>query len=97
MSDYLEFVRTLPCCITGAPADDAHHIIAAGLGGIMGGKQSDLLVIPLTRGEHQRLHRNVKAWEAELGPQCYYLMRTLLLAERAGWELINTREWEAYA
>lgn len=54
---YLEFVRSLPCFITGKTENViAHHIISCGLGGSMGSKVSDLFAIPMCTEEHQRLH-----------------------------------------
>ena len=44
---YLDWVKTLPSCISGRPADDPHHIIGRGEGG-MGTKASDYFAIPLT-------------------------------------------------
>jgi len=54
---YLVWVKSLPCSICGAPADDAHHLIGVGNMGGMGTKASDVLVMPLCRGCHTELHR----------------------------------------
>lgn len=53
---YLDWVKTLPCVVCAAPADDAHHIKGAGLGG-MARKPPDWAVMPVTRGCHQLIHR----------------------------------------
>ncbi|MNI10597.1 hypothetical protein D3C73_637140 [compost metagenome] len=62
------------CCGCGRRADDPHHIIGHGLGG-MGTKPSDYQTIPLARDCHRKLHDNPDAWEAEHGCQ------TVLLAQ----------------
>ena len=41
--------------LSGAPSDDAHHIIGHGMGGI-GTKAPDWAVIPMTRGCHTTFH-----------------------------------------
>lgn len=60
------------CCGCGRRADDPHHIIGHGLGG-MGTKPSDYLTIPLARDCHRKLHDNPDAWEAEHGSQAVLL------------------------
>jgi hypothetical protein len=90
---YLDWVKTLSCCGCGIePASDgfsvntmdAHHLIAAGLGGGMGTKASDLLTIPLCRKCHNELHRDVKDWETENGSQYKHICLTLLEAVDEG-------------
>lgn len=54
---YTDWVRSLDCCICGAPADDPHHIIGAGEGG-MGTKACDLLTMPLCRPHHAEMHKD---------------------------------------
>ena len=60
MSDYTDWVRTQPCCITGAIGDfvDPHHIKGyahvTGAGGKL--KGSDLACIPLRHDLHNELH-----------------------------------------
>lgn len=71
------WVKTLPSAVSKMPADDAHHIIGHGQGG-MGLKASDLFVFPLTRGEHDELHRHGwKAWEKIYGSQWRFVAETL--------------------
>ena len=54
---YLEFVRSLYCCVTGKTDNViAHHIIACEMGGGMGAKSSDLFAIPVNSIVHQEMH-----------------------------------------
>lgn len=71
---YLAWVKSQPCIATRQPADDPHHIIGHGFGG-MGTKASDWAVIPLQRWAHDELHRDVKTWERLHGNQVDLLMR----------------------
>ena len=77
---YLNYVKSLECCGCGVKADEAHHIISAGLGGGMGTKASDLLVMPVCRGCHDEIHRDTKAWESTYGSQYKHICLTLLQA-----------------
>ncbi len=70
------WVKTQPCCACGATADDPHHIIGHGLGG-MGTKPCDYLTIPLCRTCHRNLHDDPAAWEAEHGSQTDHLAKFL--------------------
>lgn len=65
---YLQWVKSQLCVIRGIQADDAHHIIGHGQGG-MGTKAHDLFTIPLCREEYDALHRDPSRWEAEHGSQ----------------------------
>ena len=49
---YLEFVRSMACCVCMEQETDAHHVKTVGAGG------SDLGVIPLCRLHHQEWHKN---------------------------------------
>lgn len=69
LPEYLQWVKTQACCGCGQQADDPHHIINHGFGG-MGTKANDLLVIPLCRICHGELHRDVKAWERKTVVSC---------------------------
>jgi len=74
---YLNFVRTLPCVITGQYGVDAHHMIGHGQGG-MGLKASDYFAFPLCRELHDELHRHGWVlWEQEHGSQWSYVAQTL--------------------
>lgn len=56
---YLRWVRTLPCCVCGAPADSAHHLIGMWQVSGMGLKAPDSLVMPVCDGPggcHQAIH-----------------------------------------
>jgi len=76
---YLEWVKTLDCVYSGMPADDAHHIIGVGEGG-MGTTASDLFVYPVTRGEHSKVHQIPERWP----DQWEYVARTLREAVKQG-------------
>lgn len=60
---YLDYVKTLPCVITGAPADDPHHV--CGLGLERSGKVSDWAVIPVTRKAHNHIHAMPGTWQKQ--------------------------------
>ncbi|EKN6077478.1 TPA: DUF968 domain-containing protein [Yersinia enterocolitica] len=65
---WLKWVKSQQCCGCGNSADDPHHIIGHGQGG-MGTKAHDLLTIPLCRICHDALHADMRVWEAEHGSQ----------------------------
>lgn len=65
---WLKWVKSQQCCGCGGSADDPHHIIGHGQGG-MGTKAHDLFTIPLCRACHDALHADMRAWEAEHGSQ----------------------------
>lgn len=80
---YMKFVKSLPSCISGMPADDAHHIKVRGFGGTT--KCSDLFTIPLTREEHSEFHRiGQSTWEELHGQQLVFALRTIEAAFREG-------------
>lgn len=66
MPVYTRWVKTQKCMTCGNQADDPHHIIGHGLGG-MGTKADDLFVIPLCRKCHNELHAGVKDFEEKHG------------------------------
>lgn len=74
---YLDYVRTLPCCHTGQPAEP-HHIIGVGMGK-MGGKASDIHTMPLCRETHVAVHSDPNGW-----PQTRWLLETQEQAIRDG-------------
>lgn len=81
---YLKWVKTLPCVVSGLPADDAHHLIGHGMHG-MGTKAPDWAVFPLTRLEHERLHHmGWRQWEERYGSQWHHVAQTLGKAIDAG-------------
>lgn len=75
-TQYTQWVKRQPCCACGNGSDDPHHITGNGFGG-MATKAHDLFVIPLCRGCHDSLHKDVAAWEAEHGTQEHLLLTTL--------------------
>lgn len=71
---YISWIKTQPCVACGMPADDAHHLIGHGQGG-MGTKAHDFHVIPLCRADHRELHADPKAWEEKHGSQLDLVIR----------------------
>lgn len=80
---YCEWIRSLPCVVTGQEGCDNHHIIGYGLGG-MGTKASDLFQFPLIRLQHTDLHNDPVKWEQWNGPQMRYVGSTLYKAITQG-------------
>ena len=62
---YLDFVRSLPCSICGAPADHAHHIIGVGGMGGMGTKSADYTAMPMCAGCHRQIHDKPEMWNEQ--------------------------------
>ncbi|HAV8632073.1 TPA: DUF968 domain-containing protein [Escherichia coli] len=83
MPVYTHWVKTQKCVTCGNQADDPHHIIGHGLGG-MGTKADDLFVIPLCRKCHNELHAGVKDFEEKHGSQLLLLIRFLMHAKNSG-------------
>ena len=83
MPVYTRWVKTQKCMTCGNQADDPHHIIGHGLGG-MGTKADDLFVIPLCRKCHNELHAGVKDFEEKHGSQLLLLIRFLMHARNSG-------------
>ncbi|HFQ0139695.1 TPA: DUF968 domain-containing protein [Escherichia coli] len=83
MPVYTRWVKTQKCMTCGNQADDPHHIIGHGLGG-MGTKADDLFVIPLCRKCHNELHAGVKDFEDRHGSQLLLLIRFLMHARNSG-------------
>ncbi len=73
---YTRWVKQQPCACCKQPADDPHHIIGYGQGG-MGTKAHDLFVIPLCRKHHDELHADTAAFEQKYGTQPELLLKTL--------------------
>jgi len=80
---YTRWVKSQPCACCNMQADDPHHIIGYGQGG-MGTKSHDLFVIPLCRAHHDELHRDVRAFEEKYGSQIVLLFRFLDYAIAVG-------------
>ncbi|EPN0543484.1 DUF968 domain-containing protein [Escherichia coli] len=83
MPVYTRWVKTQKCMTCGNQADDPHHIIGHGLGG-METKADDLFVIPLCRKCHSELHAGVKDFEEKHGSQLLLLIRFLMHARNSG-------------
>ncbi|EJR0802593.1 DUF968 domain-containing protein [Escherichia coli] len=83
MPVYTRWVKTQKCMTCGNQADDPHHIIGHGLGG-MGTKADDLFVIPLCRKCHNELHAGVKEFEEKHGSQLLLLICFLMHAKNSG-------------
>jgi hypothetical protein len=81
---YIKWVKEQPSIISRIQADDPHHIIGHGFGGV-GTKAPDWALIPLTRQEHNDLHQSVTAWEDRNGSQLDLMMRFW----RENWEEIQ--------
>ncbi|MDX7992368.1 DUF968 domain-containing protein [Xenorhabdus sp. psl] len=75
-SQWLQWVKSQSCVACQRPADDPHHIIGHGQGG-MGTKSHDLFCLPLCRACHDELHRDRLAWEQKHGSQVDLLFRFL--------------------
>ncbi|WP_375191822.1 DUF968 domain-containing protein [Marinobacter sp.] len=76
---YLDWVKAQPCVVCGLPADDPHHIIGVGFGG-MGMTAPDILSMPMCRQHHQQLHESPEMW-----PQQFeWVVKTIDKAVRAG-------------
>ena len=73
---YTGWVKSQNCMCCNKPADDPHHLICHGQGG-MGTKAHDLFVIPLCREHHDELHAGPVAFEAKYGDQLTLLFRFL--------------------
>ena len=61
---YIEWIKSLNCCVTGARDPDPHHVNPQGGGGI-GTKCSDRRAIPLSHFLHQEIHQIGKITFAE--------------------------------
>lgn len=73
---YTRWVKAQPCVCCNKPADDPHHLIGHGQGG-MGTKAHDLFVIPLCREHHDELHADPVAFEAKYGDQLVLVFRVI--------------------
>lgn len=81
---YLEWVRSLPCVITGDHIVEAHHLIGYGQSG-MGLKASDWYAFPLSPLLHRELHdRGWKEWEEKYGCQWRFVAQTMHQAAEEG-------------
>ncbi|MGF9193085.1 DUF968 domain-containing protein, partial [Klebsiella pneumoniae] len=75
-ADFISWVKKQPCMCCGQPADDAHHLIGWGQGGV-GTKAHDIFTIPLCRKHHRALHHDPGAFEREYGTQPVLIIKLL--------------------
>ncbi|WP_345759652.1 DUF968 domain-containing protein [Klebsiella variicola] len=75
-ADFISWVKKQPCMCCGQPADDAHHLIGWGQGGV-GTKAHDIFTIPLCRKHHRALHHDPAAFEREYGTQPVLIIKLL--------------------
>lgn len=54
--EYLAWIRTLPCCLTGAGQCVAHHLLSVPFTRGMAYKADDMWAVPLTPEKHVQLH-----------------------------------------
>lgn len=73
---YTRWVKAQPCACCSKQADDPHHLIGYGQGG-MGTKSHDLFVLPLCRRHHDELHADTVAFEKKYGSQLELIFRFL--------------------
>ena len=69
--EYLDFIRSMPCCVTGVMGSVvAHHVRSLGSAGI-GVKPTDYLAVPLVAEIHMKLHNVGEAefWEDICDPR----------------------------
>lgn len=71
---YTRWVKSQPCACCNQQADDPHHLIGHGQGG-MGTKAHDLWVLPLCRKHHDELHADTVAFEEKYGSQLELIFR----------------------
>lgn len=71
---YTRWVKAQPCACCNKQADDPHHLIGHGQGG-MGTKAHDLFVLPLCRLHHRELHVDTVAFEKKYGSQLELIFR----------------------
>ncbi len=87
---YKDYVRTLPCCVSGRTGEQvqAHHIIGSNwlTGKGMAKKASDLTCIPLFHDLHQELHDS--GWQSFENKynmsQLEMMIKRILQAEKDG-------------
>ncbi len=90
MSKYRDYVRTLPCCVSGVTGEQvqAHHIIGSNwlTGKGVSKKGSDLSCIPLEHSLHMEIHST--GWstfeQKHNIRQLEVMIKTILQAEKDG-------------
>jgi len=77
---HLALIRQLPSCISGRKPCDPHHLRISSERGV-GRKSTDRWAVPLTRDEHDEVHkvgsRKEFAWFQDRGIDCYGLASAL--------------------
>lgn len=100
---YLAWVRSLPCCVCGAPANAVHHLIGIWQMGGMGLKAPDSMAMPVCDGPGDTCHRRIHNEQALRDRQPAFLRDTLSRAVRAfggetkaelikAWRIIEEKE-----
>ena len=90
MSKYRDYVRSLPCCVTGYIGDKVspHHVVGYSwlTGKCVSKKGSDLTCIPIRQDLHNELHNNGWAsFEKKYNiSQLEIMIATILQAEKDG-------------
>ena len=88
--EYRDYVRSLPCCVSGYQGEEMapHHIIGCNwlTGKCTSKKGSDLTCIPLRSDLHNELHDNGwKTFEEKYNiNQVEMVLKTILQAEKDG-------------
>lgn len=88
--DYLELVRTLPCCLCGAPSEP-HHLKAGGVGT----KGPDMISAPLCRRCHRAVEDRGEAFLMEEGSSLAWLMECSAV-NLAAWVFEFVRRVDTY-
>ncbi|WP_065806523.1 DUF968 domain-containing protein [Klebsiella pneumoniae] len=73
---WTRWVKSQLCVCCNKQADDPHHLIGHGQGG-MGTKAHDLFVLPLCRAHHDELHADTVEFEQKYGSQLELIFRFL--------------------
>jgi hypothetical protein len=86
---YADWIRQQECSVCG---DDTtvvqHHAIdIPGLEKGMGLKTPEMFSMPLCDAHHKMLHQDHAHWQAMYGGQVGHILKTLLKASIAGWEM----------
>lgn len=74
---YLAFVRTLPCCVCGSPANAAHHLIGLWNVSGMGLKAPDSMCMPVCDGPGDTCHRRIHSEAYLKWQQPIFLIETI--------------------
>jgi len=85
--DYMEYMKTQSCCLTGQPSPDLHHLEAIGTRGKRyAPNQRHFTVIPLSRDKHSELHslgvhKFQERYNIQLWQEAYYYFAKWLLVK----------------